>query len=342
MSCMPEFADIVVADADHPRSGEGDIVELTDGRLLFAYGAFRSAADHAPANIVACHSSDGGRTWTQPKVVVANDGRQNVMSVSFLRLSAQRLLLFYVRKDSDRECFICLRESADDARSFGPPSFCAPQDRYYVICNDCAVQLTGGRIIVPYSVTGDVAGTFVGRERFLAGCAYSDDSGQNWRLSNEIYSPQRGAMEPKVVELNDGRLWMLLRTDRGVLDQSFSEDGGVTWREAKPSQIVATQAPFVLQRIPVTGDLLLIRNPNVDMALGHQGHRTPLRCTISKDEGLTWENAKDLEADLSHTYCYASLSFLEDVAILSYYVGSLGKPLEALRVARVPIEWFYR
>jgi len=340
MSLTPEFIDLVVADADHPRSGEGDMVELTDGRLLFAYGAFRGGEDHAPADIVACYSSDHGQTWTQPQVLVENEGQCNVMSVSLLHLSPQRILLFYLRTDSTRRCYVCLRESTDEAQTWGPPAFCTPQDRYYVICNDCAIQLNDGRILLPYDVTDD-ASLPDEHQHIMAGAVYSDDGGQTWQMSNEIYSRVRGAMEPKVVELNDGRLWMLLRTDRGVLDESFSEDGGATWSEAVSSGIVASQAPFVFKRIPNTGDLLLIRNPEVNLQLSHQGYRTPLRCTISRDEGTTWEKAKDLEPDLSHTYCYVSLTFVEDMAILSYYVGTPRKPLESLRVARVPIDWFY-
>ena len=263
MPVEPEFADLVVADAEHPRSGEGDIVQLSDGRLLIAYTAFQGPQDNDPADIVTRHSADGGRTWTEPQILIPNEGQMNVMDVSLLRLSPQRILLFYVRKDSTSRCCDCMRESRDDGHTFGPPVLCTPQDRYYVLSNDCALQLTGARILVPYCVSGTVS---VEDEGPMAGSAYSDDDGQTWQMSNAVYSSVRRAMEPKVVELGDGRLWMLLRTDRGVIDQSFSDDRGAAWSEPTSSGIVATQAPFVFKRVPTTGDLLLIRNPNVDLA----------------------------------------------------------------------------
>ena len=75
----------------------------------------------------------------------------------------------------------------------------------------------------------------------------------------------------------------------------------------------------------------------------HQGPRTPLAACISTDDGQTWSEDRLLESDTDYTYCYAGIVFVEeaDLAVLSYYVGSHDQPLEALRVARVPLGWFY-
>ena len=147
---------------------------------------------------------------------------------------------------------------------------------------------------------------------------HSYDGGRSWKLSNEIFVPKSGAMEPKIVELRAGRLWMLVRTDQGRLGQSFSTDGGTTWAKADFTNIAAPQAPFIFTRIPSTGDLLLIRNPQVDMTHHHQGSCTPLRCTVSSDEGKTWRFTVDLEEDHSWARSYGSCTYVDDFAILSY------------------------
>jgi len=49
----------------------------------------------------------------------------------------------------------------------------------------------------------------------------------------------------------------------------------------------------------------------------------------------------DLEPDTTRTYCYLSATFVDDMVVLSYYVGRLERPLECLRIARVPLAWFY-
>jgi len=345
MLTEPEFHDLIPVTPENPRSGEGSMLELTDGRLLFAYTSFEGHEDDARAAIVARRSGDLGATWTEPETVIADEGRENVMSVSLLRLQSGGILMFYLRKDSRTDCSVWVRRSDDEGLTWGEAVSCTPEPRYQGAVNDCAVQLavrsraTSGRVIVPYEVCDEV---WTEDEHVEAGCAYSDDEGATWSRSNLIYAPRRGVMEPRVVELRDGRLWMLMRTDQGVIYESRSEDRGATWDEPTPSGIESPQSPFVFTRIPATGDLLVIRNPVAKLDEGtHQGYRTPLRAAISRDEGATWTNERDLEPDTSHTYCYLSACFVGDLAVFSYYVGSMEMPLQCLRIARVPTAWFY-
>ena len=255
-----------------------------------------------------------------------------------LPLAPGRLLLFYQRQDSEQSCVLCARVSTDGGKSFGPMTFLTSDDRYYCLCNDSALQLSSGHLLLPFTVNLSPTGT---PARLEAGCLYSDDGGASWRSSNTVFAPESGAMEPKVVELKDSRLWMLLRTDQGTLYQAYSENGGKRWSGTESSGIAAPQAPFVLQRIPTTGDIILIRNPTVDLEHHHQGMRSPLTCTISTDEGTSWQHSTEIESDRSLAYSYASLSFFDDATVLSFYVELLDRPIHTLRVTRVPIEWFY-
>ena len=114
------------------------------------------------------------------------------------------------------------------------------------------------------------------------------------------------------------------------------------WAEPSDARIESPQSPFVFTRIPTTGHLLLIRNPVANLTQGtHQGYRTPLAASISTDDGAAWTNQRLLESDTTRTYCYVSVTFAGDTALLSYYVGHPGASLETLRVARVPVAWFY-
>ena len=78
---------------------------------------------------------------------------------------------------------------------------------------------------------------------------YSDDGGRTWTKStSDLSSPcypdfvgnNYGADEPCVLELKDGRLWMLMRTQTGFLYESFSSDHGRTWSEPL---IISDDAP---------------------------------------------------------------------------------------------------
>ena len=91
----------------NPRNSEGAFIELTDGRILFAYSKFIGKAwkDHGTAVIAARFSSDDGRTWSsRDRILVQPEGRCNVMSVSFLRLRDGSIGLFYMRKNSLNDC----------------------------------------------------------------------------------------------------------------------------------------------------------------------------------------------------------------------------------------------
>ena len=345
MKAHPEFVDVVPGDETNMRTGEADIVQNEDGSLFMAYTHFRSWEDDAAAEILSRRSTDGGRSWSEPQVVVENEGRKNVASVSMLQLRPDRLFLFYQRQHSEQSCIICSRLSTDEGKTFGPATFLTSEDRCYGLCNDSALRLSGGRFVLPYTLKVEPPGT---PTRLEAGCLYSDDNGASWHSSNTVFAPESGAMEPKVVELKDDRLWMLLRTDQGTLYQAYSENGGQRWSETESSGIAAPLAPFVLQRIPTTGDIILIRNPTVDLEHHHQGMRNPLTCTISTDEGKSWEYSKELESDRSLAYCYASLSLFDETAVLSYYVVLLDRPagnstvgVHSLRVTHVPVDWFY-
>ena len=101
----------------NPRNSEGAFITLKSGRILFAYTRFngKHGGDNGAAVIAQRHSDDNGETWTkQDKIIIENEGTQNVMSVSLLRLANGRIALFYLKKNSDFDCRPFLRFSDDE------------------------------------------------------------------------------------------------------------------------------------------------------------------------------------------------------------------------------------
>jgi len=78
------------------------------------------------------------------------------------------------------------------------------------------IELANGELLL---ASTDFRGFQDDAAAVLRSC-HSYDGGRSWKLSNEIFVPKSGAMEPKIVELRAGRLWMLVRTDQGRLGQS--------------------------------------------------------------------------------------------------------------------------
>lgn len=326
------------ATEKNPRYTEGSIVELADGSLLFAVTEFHdSGSDFAKAHIVARVSPDGGRTWDAPRVLQPNTGGMNVMSVS-LRRCESGIAMYYLQKNSVTDLDLLVRFSTDEGMTFGDPVLVTADPGYHVVNNDRVTRLSSGRLLVPAASTPDVHKV----NHFVSHCYISDDEGQTWRKGEgTLDAPKRGAMEPEVIELDDGRVLMIVRTQLGYIGRSYSSDGGETWSRLESLGVRAPEAPSTLRRIPSTGDLLLIFNDNYEPGAGHGGKRTPLTAAISTDEGTTWKNVGNLESDPDRTFSYTSLTFVRDRAVMSYWESGEGRQLSC-RFRSIPVSWFYR
>lgn len=326
------------ATKENPRYTEGSIIVLADGSLLFAATEFHgSGSDFAKAHIVGRTSTDGGRTWSEKRVLQENTGGLNVMSVT-LRRHSSGLALFYLQKNDFNDLDMYLRISKDEGQSFGEPTLVTGDAGYHVVNNDRVTQLSTGRLLVPAASTADVKKV----NHFVSHCYLSDDGGKTWRNGKgHVDAPKRGAMEPEVVELSDGRVLMIVRTQLGFIGKSYSKDGGDTWSKMETLGVRAPEAPSTLRRIPATGDLLLIWNDTFIEGAGHGGQRTPLTAAISSDDGATWKTVGNLETDPNKTYAYTSLTFVRDRAVMSYWES--GKSGEySCKFRSVPVSWFYR
>jgi len=332
----------------NPRNSEGDFIQLKDGRILFVYTHFTGGgADHAAAWLAGRTSSDGGLTWTdKDAVIVPNEGKQNVMSVSLLRLQSGEIALFYLRKNAIDDCRPYLRLSTDEAKSWGEPTLVIEQGGYYVLNNDRVVQLKSGRLVAPVAKHTEPGGKFSGHG--VVSCFLSDDKGKSWHASRSHLDGQTAKgrvvlQEPGVVELKDGSLLMFMRTTAGCQYRSFSRDAGETWSPAEPSSILSPCSPASIERIPKTGDLLLVWNNHKDVDAAHRGKRTPFNVAISRDEGQTWEKVKALEDDPGGWYCYTAMEFVGDRVLLAHCAGQQATGgLNLTQITAFDVDWLYR
>jgi len=327
----------------NPRNSEGSFIALRDGRILYVYSHFTGGAhDDAEAFLAGRFSEDGGRTWsTEDVTVVRNPPGRNIMSVSLLRLHDGRIVLFYILKESRSNWRILMRVSTDEARTWSEPRQCTPTPGLYVLNNDRAVQLRSGRLVLPIAYRTPEQGRST--PEALIACLLSDDGGATWRRSRE---GRRVAgvwtQEPGVVELKDGRLLLFCRTQVGCQYISHSTDGGETWEELRPSNIVSPLSPASLKRIPHTGDILLVWNNNAAPWSGWETlRRSPLNVAISRDEGQTWENIRTIADDPTRWYCYTAIAFVGAYVLLAHSAGS-GKGAERLafhQITRFHLDW---
>ena len=166
-------------------------------------------------------------------------------------------------------------------------------------------QMRNGRIILPICYLSTPVRTWANRGQgfdaftymgmFSSGVLYSDD-GDNWHQSQvEFKAPTPiinadGLLEPGVIQLKDGRVWLLIRTQLGRFFESFSTDGA-TWSPAQPTDILSSDSPGNLIRLK-TGQLVMFWNNTLRFSYANGG-RHVLHAAISDDEGKTWRGFRE-------------------------------------------------
>jgi sialidase-1 len=374
MSQEPEIVTAAEATEQHPRHSCGDIIELNDGSLfmskmeIFKSGSLRHAADdEAKSDIVGLVSRDGGRTWGGHRTMVkcgAND--HAAYYPGLLRLRNGDILFrhatfhrFVYQEPWKLSGYVC--RSQDECRTFSNPVTLLNNQSELAWSVGDMRQLSTGRVIIPTQKVVGYEHQDEGEDHSLNGIMYSDDNGLTWKVCDVFVDlPMRGAMEPKIEELKDGRLLMVMRTELGSVFKSYSGDGGCTWSKAQTTGLRAPESCPGLRRIPQTSDLVLIWNHSLyDPWFDHSGLRTPLSVAISKDEGDTWERIKDIETDPQWEFTNPITCVTGEGKLLIAYeaskyesltgpghgnvgqTGRVGRSRMPLKLAIVDLGWLY-
>ncbi len=127
--------------------------------------------------------------------------------------------------------------------------------------------------------------------RYVCGVMVSDDGGQSFQLRGYLKGGAHDwLIEPRIVELSDGRVAMLIRSQKdGWLWRSESKDKGLSWSTPVQSDIPNPASKVNLQRAR-DGRIFLVHNPNSKA-------RNPLSLWISNDDMKTWSVKVDLVQD---------------------------------------------
>ena len=118
----------------------------------------------------------------------------------------------------------------------------------------------------------------------------SHDNGRTFLRGGVILVPEgREFDEYNIVELRNGDLWILSRTNLGMVE-SFSTDRGLTWTEVRPSKIKHASSRHFLTRLR-SGNLLLVKHGAIDQRID----RSHLTAFLSEDDGNTWSDGLMLD-----------------------------------------------
>ena len=338
----------------NPRNSEGAFLPLRDGRVLFVYTHFtQGMQDDAAASLWALTIQGDAAGAPAPLIPSPEDGADNLMSVSLLRMENGDIGLFYLRRQGKTLLEMVLRRSGDEGRTWAAPTPVTPRTGYFVVNNDRVTRLSGGRILVPaaeHKKFLQADGSVYFDARAEAVFFLSEDDGRSFReLSGKGVMPYSGVchsglQEPGVLELADGTLWAWARTDLGQQWEMLSRDGGAQWTPPAPSGFTSPLSPMSVRRLS-DGTLLALYNPiplyngrSATVGGAWTGGRTPFAARTSADDGRTWSEPVILEDDPACGYCYAAM--LEQSPgnlLLAYCAGGTqdGSCLARLRIARL-------
>jgi len=282
----------------------GPFIRLSNDRLMAVDGN---------ATVTSC---DGGTTWSEPQPIFVTERCEVPESGLGIPSSSGQLLrtrsdtLLLVWKDPkelnwDAEAGDIGPGSRGDGWSIrsvdGGTTWIDRQRIYAGVIGHPPInmiQTSSGRIVV--SLQPMIPNP--GRNAVLT---YSSaDDGATWRPSNLIdlggQGHHGGGFEPTFIQLKNGRLWMLIRSNLDRFWQAYSDDDGLYWRTIEPSPIEASTSPGYLTRLD-SGRIVLAWNrlyPEGKQTFPRRSgqfsevlaswHREELSLSFSEDEGDTW------------------------------------------------------
>jgi hypothetical protein len=290
----------------------GPVMVTRDGRVLWITAGASGELDQGTFQISReelRESRDSGRTWGPPRAWLWGTKEASLDANALLQLASGKLLLIGSRfggysRDSDPDKSLnegFTQVSTDGGDTWGELRTLPTGERYLSSVLSAA-QLSGGRVIFPFGYL-----TKEGPGRFKVSVVYSDDDGETWHRSQSVLDAgghgfESGACEPSVVELPDGRVWMLIRAQTGFQWESFSSDRGATWEPARPSRFPSSNAPAVLLRLR-SGQIVVAWNPSVRSAYARQS----LVMAASDDGGRTFYGFREI-ARADYPMCQSPLS----------------------------------
>jgi predicted neuraminidase len=285
---------------------------LPGGQLAAAF--FAGSREGAGDTAIWLARTRGG-VWQAPVRLIAEDGLAHWNPV--LHAEDSTLWLFYKVGRSVHEWTTRLTISHDAGRTWTSPRALVPGDRLpRGPVRNKLLLMSNGEWIAPASLETD--------ETWNAFVDISPDRGETWHkhevpidhgqrggalasssqgeiwaglAANALWESDvervfrwDGVIQPTLWESPPGRMHMLLRSTRGRIYRSDSDDYGRTWLPAYATILPNNNSGIDLARLE-DGRLVLACNP----VGGNWGRRHPISLVGSEDDGVTWEHLVDLE-----------------------------------------------
>jgi len=268
------------------------IAEIPGGMIAAWFGGTEER--HPDVGIWTSFYENG--EWSEPVEVtngVQNDSlRYPTWNPVLFKPTVGPLMLFYKVGPSPREWWGMLMTSEDNGRTWSQP---------HKLGNDKAIghllgpvknkpiELKDGTILCPSSTEIDDSDN----GKWMVHFELTKDFGKTWSVIGPVNDGiEFSAIQPSILQYQDGRMQILCRTQQRVVGQSWSTDSGKTW-----SKMTATNLPNPNAGTDAVtlkdGSQLLVYNHAINDGEYPKG-REILNVAISED-GKEWKPVMTLE-----------------------------------------------
>jgi len=317
------LGEFVVAKQDKRYMGWPDLVRAANGDLIAVFSGDRDWHVDPWGKVFTVRSTDGGKTWQEPVLVI--DTPLDDRGTSLVCLSDGTLLLTFgaaldwATRDGPR-----YDPYDDHAKTIGPEVRSRWKGEWLLRSTDHGhtwsepikqptrvphgpIELRDGRLLLVKATvyeSTDIGTTW-------AGIAHMEKP-EDWKSGNAFLS------EPHAIETEDGRIIQLSRYNHRAINdidlrQIESSDGGRTWT-APTATGMRGYPPHLLQ---LDNGWLLASYSRRIAPMGQ-------RATVSKDHGRTWEVAGEVVLSIAAPQGAGDLGYpssvqLDDGSIYTVY-----------------------
>ncbi len=310
--------------------------------LVFCEGRKHSLSDTGDIDIILRRSTDGGKTWEEPRIIA--DAGKDVFGnpAPVLDRKTGTIYLFLTWNLAEKGERVILLESAprtvflmkstDDGKTWSDPveitqSVKEEDWTWYATGPGHGIQLKNGRLIVPcdHVVRLKLGEVFDPKKHYYSHIIYSDD-GINWHIGGTV--PRGGTNECQVAELSDGLLYLTMRNYDNSYRRAYSvsRDSGISWDEVKIDEMLVDPVCQASIISDTEKGLVAFCNPA-------SLKRENLTLRISYDDCKSWTKSIAIYKGPS---AYSDLALLDDT-ILCLYENGDKMPYERISLTRIAL-----
>jgi len=276
-----------------PECHASTLVRLSDGTFVAAW--FAGTKESKNDVMIWCSRLENG-CWSVPVAVTTEQNIPHWNPVLF-QTAEDTLTLYYKIGHRIPDWKTMYMTSNDGGKSWSAARELVPGDESggRGPVKNKPIRLSNGRLLAPASVE---------RGPWRAFIDITDDM-INWRKCPipvlDSAPDTLNMIQPALWESSDGHVHAMMRTNRGCIYRSDSENFGDSWSVASPIDLPNNNSGLDCAMLS-NGTLLLVCNP----VSADWGARYPLSLFVSEDNGITFRKLLDLETEQGE-YSYPSV-----------------------------------